>query len=90
MKSVVTQRFWDDYRRLPKRVREQARQAYRQWQRHPDLPGLRFKLVNARLHIYSVRIDDNYRVLGELTGDTMSWFFIGSHQDYEREIKRGR
>jgi len=31
-----------------------------------------------------VRITRGYRALGILEGDTVTWFWIGSHKDYER------
>jgi hypothetical protein len=31
-----------------------------------------------------VRVTLGYRAIGLLEGDTVTWFWIGSHDDYER------
>jgi len=36
--------------------------------------------------VWSVRITLGYRALGIVDGDIITWFWIGSHQDYERQI----
>jgi hypothetical protein len=74
------------YRKLPPDVRERARRTYRRWRENPNLPGLRFKRVGINSPVYSARIDDRYRVLGKLEGDTITWDFIGTHDEYLREI----
>lgn len=40
------------------------------------------------LPVYSVRIDLDWRAVGVLQGDTMVWFWIGSHGDYERLLSK--
>ncbi len=34
--------------------------------------------------IYSVRISRGYRALGLRDGDLVTWFWIGSHADYDK------
>jgi len=34
--------------------------------------------------VYSVRISLDYRALGVRDGDTVVWFWIGSHADHDR------
>jgi hypothetical protein len=69
---------------LPKPIQVKARAAYALWSDNPDHPSLRFKKVHPKLPIYSVRIDIDWRAVGILEGDTVVWFWIGSHPDYER------
>lgn len=88
MKSKTTQSFWRWYRRLPQNIRQAVRLAYRQWLINPDLPGLRFKQISAQSRVYSVRINDNYRVLGTREGEVIIWYFVGTHDDYMREIAK--
>jgi hypothetical protein len=45
---------------------------------------LQFKRVNGEQPIYSVRVTRDYRAVGVLTGDTVTWFWIGNHADYDR------
>ena len=52
------------------------------WLQNSTHPGLQFKRVHSRESIYSVRVSLGWRVLGLLEGDTIYWFWIGSHADY--------
>ncbi len=38
--------------------------------------------------ICAVDIGYHYRALGEKIGDTIEWYWIGSHQDYDKMLKR--
>jgi hypothetical protein len=73
---------------LPREVRADALQAYRQFQSDPAYPGLEFKLVDARDRIYSARVGRRYRALGAVTGDRIIWFWIGRHAAYDRLLSR--
>jgi hypothetical protein len=33
---------------------------------------------------FTIRVGDRYRALGKLTGDKMTWVWIGTHSDYDR------
>lgn len=87
MTSQALPQFWNLYRQLPPKIRRRAAKAYRIWLIHPRSPGLRFKRVGKRRPVYSVRITDDYRALGLLEDDTIYWFWIGLHKEYERIIK---
>lgn len=84
MKSRTTRRFRDLLAVLPAHVRQQAREAYRLFQQNPAHPGLRFKQVYANPPIYSVRVGISYRAVGVLDGDTIVWYWLGSHADYDK------
>ena len=84
MKSRTTKQFHLAFKKLPLQVQEQARAAYRQFKKNPAHPSLRFKKVHQNLPIYSARISKNYRAVGQLDGDTVIWFWLGSHKDYEK------
>jgi mRNA-degrading endonuclease RelE of RelBE toxin-antitoxin system len=88
MKSKATPRFWKCYGRLPLREQQRARKAYQIWKDNPNSPGLRFKRVSEEEPVYSARVSDDYRVLGLLEGDTIIWFWIGDHAEYERILKQ--
>lgn len=49
--------------------------------------GLYFKRVGKQRPIYSVRIGLNFRALGILEGDSVLWFWIGIHDEYDRLLK---
>ena len=63
--------------------------AYAQFKRDPTHPGLNFKLVNQREQMWSARINDQYRALGIRDGASVTWFWIGEHEEYERIIRKG-
>ena len=88
MKSRTTAQYRQAFAGLPAQVQEQARQAYRQFQENPAHPSLRFKRVHPELPIYSARISKNYRAVGQLDGDTVIWFWVGSHADYNKLLSQ--
>ncbi|MFI5176339.1 MAG: hypothetical protein ACHQKY_15870 [Terriglobia bacterium] len=88
MISHTTARFREALRDLPESVRRQARNAFRLFCENPAHPGLRFRQVHPTRPIYSARININYRALGIREGETIIWFWIGSHDDYERLLGR--
>lgn len=83
MKSRTTTQFRKMFANLPLSIQEQTRQAYRQFQQNPNYPSLRFKKIHPTLSIYSVRINKDYRAVGQLEGDTVIWFWVGSHAEYD-------
>jgi hypothetical protein len=87
MNSIGLPPFWKLYYELPQNVRKQAIKNLSLWREHPELPCWQFKLVGKKLPVYSDRINDNYRALGILKNDTMNWFWIGKHDEYERILE---
>ena len=83
MNSRTTRNFRDRLASLPKSVRLQARIAYRLFQVNPSHPGLRFKQVHTPPPTYSVRVGMGHRAIGVLEGSTITWFWVGSHADYD-------
>lgn len=84
MKSHITRDFRELFDKLPESIQQRARKAYRRFMDDPGHPGLMFKKVLSDPPIYSVRISQDYRALGAMEGDDIIWFWIGSHQDYDR------
>jgi len=70
------------------RIQRQARGAYRQFRADPTHPGLHFKQVNDDPVIYSARVGIGYRALCARDGDTVIWFWIGSHAEYDDYLRR--
>ncbi len=87
MKSRTVPDFWELFHDLPPEIQRKASEAYRLWRANPFAGSLRFKRVSETEPIYSVRIGRKYRALGLLEGDTIHWYFIGSHDEYERQLK---
>lgn len=88
MRSYTLPSFWDAYRRLPERVKRQAREAYRLFEADPQHPSLYFKRVGRRRPVYSVRVTLDYRALGVVDGGEIIWFWIGAHHEYDRLLRR--
>ena len=84
MNSQTLPAFWAAYARLAEPHRQSAQKAFALWIENPFHPSLRFKCVNREEDIWSVRISRGYRALGILENDTVTWFWVGSHDDYER------
>lgn len=84
MKSYARPSFWRACAGLDPRVRAAARRAYRLFATAPEHPSLRFKRLGGYEHVWSVRINEQYRAVGERHGDTIIWVWIGSHNDFEK------
>jgi hypothetical protein len=86
VKSRLTDDFLGCFAKLPEGVKQQARKAYRLWRGDPRHPSLHFKKIHGQDSLYSVRIGRGWRAVGLLDEDTITWFWIGSHAEYERLI----
>jgi hypothetical protein len=85
MTSHANQSFWIAYRSLDPQIRSLARKQYRLWRKDPFHPSLHFKKVAD--DTWLVRIDRNHRALAAQVEDTLIWFWIGSHGNYERLLR---
>ena len=83
MKSSTTPDFWGTYRALPPEIKARAKVAYRLWQQNARHPSLQFKKTG---NVWSVRIGRGHRALALLEDDVFYWFWIGTHDEYERLI----
>lgn len=88
MTSRTTRGFRELFAALPAPVQKQARQSYRLFRENPAHPGLHFKQVHSDPPTYSARVGISYRAVGVLDGDTITWFWIGTHSEYDKLIER--
>lgn len=88
MNSVITLGFLEQLGQLPEPTRQQASRAYTLWRVDQHHPSLQFKRVSQRQPIYSVRVGLGHRALGLWEGDTITWFWIGSHAEYDTLLAR--
>jgi hypothetical protein len=86
MNSQITEDFLACFARLPDAVKTLARKAYRLWRDNPFHPSLHFKQIHGHEALYSVRVGLGWRALGLREGDTITWFWIGSHADYDQLV----
>ena len=88
MISHINARFRRDFERLPERMKKEARQAYSLFKTDPSHPSLEFKKLPPHDDIWSVRVSGQYRAVGQRSGDTIVWFFIGTHAEYDALLAR--
>ena len=86
MNSATNDRFWRHYSALPADVKEQAREAYAMFASDPYHLSLHFKRVHSTRPVFLVRIGMHYRAVGNLDGSEVTWFWIGSHADYDKLV----
>ena len=83
MPHHASARFWRAYEALPETVQRLADRSYELLKADPNHPSLRLKRVG---RFWSVRVSLNHRALGVDVEDGILWFWIGTHDDYERLI----
>lgn len=88
MKSRTTREFRKRFEQLPPQVRRKARRVYGLWRERPHHSSLQFKRVSQRQPIRSVRIGLAWRALGLMEGETIYWFWIGPHGEYDKLLDR--
>ena len=84
MNSRTRPSFWRAYARLDAPARAAARRAYALFLENPAYPSLRFKKLGGFERAWSVRVNEQYRVVGERQGDTIFWVWIGTHNEFDK------
>ncbi|MBF0229695.1 MAG: hypothetical protein HQK63_08930 [Desulfamplus sp.] len=91
MISHLLPSFKKHFEALPEQIKNQATEAYKIWKKNPFDKSLNVKQLYPSKPIYSVRITLNWRALGYREGkDTVIWFWIGSHEEYNKLISSAR
>ncbi len=88
MKSETLKKFWNCFNALPANTQRLAQEAFAIWQRNERHPSLHFKRVHTAKPLYSIRVGQRWRALGYRHDDTMVWFWIGTHAEYDKVIRR--
>lgn len=86
MNHFASSRYWTCYEALPKEVRQQADRQFALLKANPSHPSLHFKKVGK---YWSARVNPWVRALCTESGKDLIWFWIGTHTEYERLIKKG-
>ena len=81
MIHYTTPDFWHCYRLLPEDVQKRADKAYELLRQNPRHPSLHFKKVG---DLWSVRVTLDYRALAVEANDGYLWFWVGTHEEYDR------
>ena len=88
MKSRTLPCFWKLYAELPAEARQEARAAYRKFVANPRHPGLHFHRLFKDPRFWSVRVSRDYRAVGIVEGDTITWIWIGSHKAFDQTFPK--
>jgi hypothetical protein len=88
MNCRLTEEFVALFARLPELVKNQARKNYRLWRADSAHPSLHFKRIHGPENVYSVRVGIRWRAVRFVEGDTIHWFWIGSHSDYDKFLRQ--
>jgi len=83
LRHHATPEFWRVFDLLPETVRDQAQRNFQLLKDNPRHPSLRFKQVG---RFRSVRVGRRYRALGVEVEDGVSWFWIGTHAEYDKLV----
>ena len=83
--SFASERFWQLYRELPAEVRRLADKQYELFREDPFHPSLHLKQVG---EVWTVRIGRSHRAIGYREGDAFYWGWIGSHEAYNKLLRR--
>jgi hypothetical protein len=76
--------FWSGYNALPDGVQKRADKQFGLFNQNPRHPSVQLKPVG---EFWAARVTDAYRALAVREGDVFTWFWIGSHDEYERILK---
>lgn len=83
MKHFASPDFWYHYRALPADVQQLADRCFALMNSNPRHPSIHLKHVGA---FWSARVGLHWRAVGTDVEDGISWFWIGSHAEYDKLI----
>jgi hypothetical protein len=91
LRSRRTKRFKEMQTALPAEIQRQAEAAYALFRVDPSYSSLHFKrLEDSQPPRYGVRIGAHYRAVGYLEGDLVTWFWIGSHEAFNKAFAENK
>jgi Txe/YoeB family toxin of Txe-Axe toxin-antitoxin module len=82
--SRATPRFWAAYRASPADIQALTQKACRLFRENPGHPSLHVKKVHDRDPTYSARVTFAHRAVDLVEDDEITWFWIGTHAEYDR------
>jgi len=83
--SFASERFWQLYSELPPEVQRLADKQYELFREDPFHPSLHLKQVG---DVWTVRIGRSHRAIGYREGEIFHWGWIGSHEAYNKLLRR--
>ena len=83
MEHILDEDFWESCTELPRTIQRRVPQKFQLLQQNPRHPSLRFKKVG---DLWAIRVSRGYRALAREEDGNFIWFWIGTHDEYERRI----
>ena len=83
--SLALLEFWKCYGRLPENTRALADGKYALFELEPFHPSLG---LQQKGEVWTVDVGRSYRAIAYRTGDEFHWFWIGSHEAYNKLLRR--
>ena len=81
MRHFASTKFWDRYEALPADIRDLADKNFLLLKSDLRHPSLHFKKLGNH---WSARVGAHYRALAVEVDGGMTWFWIGTHAEYDR------
>jgi len=82
-RSKALPEFWRLYDSLPEQIQRRAGKQFRLFSQNPAHPSIQLKPIGG---LWSARVNDDYRALAVREKDVFTWFWIGTHDEYERLV----
>lgn len=84
-RSFAVPDFWKCYKKLPVYIQELADKKFAQFTKEPFHPSLG---LQRKGEVWTVDIGRSYRAIALREGDHFHWFWIGSHEAYNKLLQR--
>lgn len=88
MNSRFEDGFAKHLRGIPDQVAKRATKVLDLLEQNSRHPSLHFKRIKKGKSAWSIRVSKDYRMVGYREGDTVTWFWIGTHNDYDKLLRQ--
>jgi hypothetical protein len=86
--SRGTTDFWRLYHALSPEIRKATQGAFQKFLGSPAHPSLQLERLRSDDRAWSVRITRKYRAVARRYDDEWLWFWIGSHEEFDRRFPK--
>ena len=83
--SIPFPPLWELYGALPKEIQRLADKQFELFLTNPHHPSLGFKKKG---EVYAAEVGQSDRALARKRGETHFWFWIGSHEQHNKLLRR--
>lgn len=84
MENRRTKSYWKCLDKLGVNIDALLERTYDTWLNEPQSNGLEFTFLHDDPLVARVRVGDHYRAIMVIDGETAVWFWIGTHEDYNK------